>query len=337
MTRDVIMNADVINTDAELKNRFSQLQVQYHNLASVLKGGFEDLLNFHNIGYARVLYRIKTYDSFEEKIRRKKYKSPFSEIDDICGFRIVIRNAAEIDKLVEIIEREFDIRESQNKDVELSPDQFGYRSHHIVASIKKEWMAAPQYRNYTGLKFEIQIRSELMDSWANISHQIFYRKDSLSKNVRRRLYRLSALMEIGDSEISQLIQRQSNNDRLPPKMKALQDVLDQYLPERKRAHENPLAVLLNEMETYNFPLETLIKYLETQKDKLLKIEEEAFSQVKSKDGIESRWWQIGFVRGFMYLTIDEYWLKEGTQYSEHFISVIESYRQTFKKLPKHEN
>lgn len=241
---------------------------------------------------------------------------------------------AELDKLVAIIAREFEVQESENKDIDLNADQFGYRSHHIVVSIKKEWMAAPQYRNCEDLKLEIQVRSELMDAWANISHQIFYKKDVLDKGIRRRLYRLSALMEIGDSEISQLIADQSKSDtfpseKLPPAMKELQNILDYYLPDRKRSGDNPLAILVNEMEIYNFTHETLVKYLKTKKDKLFKIEEEAFAQVKSIDGVEMRWWQIGVVRGFMYLTIDEYWLKEGTRYAEHFISVIESYRSTF--------
>jgi hypothetical protein len=45
--------------------------------------------------------------------------------------------------------------------------------------------------------------------------------------------------------------------------------------------------------------------------------------------IESKWWQIGVVRGIMHLQIDEYWITEGSKYSEHFVNVINKYRQTF--------
>ena len=199
----------------------------------------------------------------------------------------------------------------------------------MIVSIKKEWMVAPQYRDCEDLKFEIQIRSELMNAWANISHQIFYKKVPLSKAVTRKLYRLSALMEIGDSEISQLIVSQADSDKVPSEIMALQKVLDQYLPDRKKSHELALNLLLTEMEMYKFSLETLIHYLKTKKEKILKIEEEAFSQLKSLASVASKWWQIGVVRGFMYLTIDEYWFSEGTQYSEHFVSVIESHRANF--------
>lgn len=318
-----------MNNSEILKEQFSELEVKYHYIAGILKGIFEDRLGIQNIGYARVLYRIKSWESFLEKINRKGYSSPFEEIDDICGFRIIMRNSAELNKIVEIIKSEFDVREAENKDTALNPDQFGYRSHHIVASIKKEWMAAPPFRNCEDLKFEIQIRSELMDAWANISHQIFYKKGSHSKSVTRRLYRLSALMEIGDSEISQIIASQSINNKLSHEEQDLQNTLDQFLPDRRRAPENMLITLLEEMKLYNFALKTLTNYLETRLDKLLKIEQEAFSEYTPSPAVESRWWQIGVVRGFMYLTIDEYWLKEGKGYGAHFVSVIESNRSAF--------
>lgn len=62
---------------------------------------------------------------------------------------------------------------------------------------------------------------------------------------------------------------------------------------------------------------------------MFKIEQEAFAQRVNMPTVESRWWQIGVVRGFMYLTIDEYWQKAGTQFDEHFVSVIEYYRNNF--------
>jgi len=249
----------------EIKEDFDKIEAKYRDIAGILLGVFEDKIGIKNIGYARIVYRIKTWESFAEKIRRKNYENPFQDTPDICGFRIILRNSVDLNKVVQVVEKEFDIKESENKNVELKPDQFGYRSHHIVFSIKESWKSAPEYRNVEDLKFELQIRSELMNAWANISHQIFYKREYLSSDIKRRLYRLSALMEIGDSEISHLMAENSKTEVKPERMKELERVLNKYLPDRKRSPNNPLLLLLEEMDNYDFSLELLIKYLETKK------------------------------------------------------------------------
>jgi hypothetical protein len=71
-------------------------------------------------------------------------------------------------------------------------------------------------------------------------------------------------MEIGDSEISQLLAEKSKNSELTVKLKELQSILDQYLSDRKKSPENPLRLLLEEMEFHNFTLEMLQSCLETK-------------------------------------------------------------------------
>jgi putative GTP pyrophosphokinase len=157
------------------------LEHKYREIAGILKGVFEDKLGLQNINYSRISYRIKSYDSFLLKAERKKYKLPFQEIDDICGFRIVLRNSADMKEILDILKNEFEVKESLDKYEDLKPDQFGYRSHHIILQIKESWLVAPQFREAKNLRFEIQVRSELMDAWANISHQIFYKSQDIEK------------------------------------------------------------------------------------------------------------------------------------------------------------
>jgi len=311
----------------EVLQRYNELEPKYRRLAGLLKGSIQDTLVDSNIGYNRIEYRIKTWDSFQDKINRKKYKSPFEDIHDLCGFRVIVRNSEEIETVCEILKAEFDVFEADYNDP--VTNEFGYRSYHLIVTIKHAWEAVPEYRNSRNYKFEIQVRSELMDTWANISHQIFYKKGSLSKILQRKLFRLSALMEIGDSEISNLINSQLDSEILTEELQTLQEILNKYLPDRKKSPENPLAALLAEMESYNFSLETLVKYLKTKKDKLFKIEQEAFSGRGDIPAVEIKWWQMGVVRGFMYLTIDDYWQKEGKEFDQHFVNVIEKYRNNF--------
>ena len=177
---------------------------------------FKDELTKSNIKFDKVIYRTKEWDSFIAKTRRKKYKDPLKQIYDICGFRIVIFKSDDLNKVLSIINREFRVEQTDDKNNDLTPERFGYRSHHSIFSLKEEWTKVPMYKNCKGLKFEIQIRTQLMDAWANISHQIFYKKDYIEPVLQRRLYRLSALMEIGDSEIAQLMAKQPKAHKLGP-------------------------------------------------------------------------------------------------------------------------
>lgn len=319
-----------MNEPDEVEREFNELDKKYRDITGTIKGFFEDRLVKNGIGNARVIYRIKTWKSFEEKVRRKKYKLPFEEIIDICGFRIIAANSADLDKIENIVSTSFDVSESTDKDTILNPDQFGYRSRHMIISLKETWTIVYPYTECKGLKIEVQIRSELMDAWANISHQVFYKKDSLPPAVTRKLHRLSALMEIGDSEISQLIANQPQTSE----MKQLQAVLDQFFNDREKPPAKLLFTVTKEMETYDFPLSALKQIFGTEKDELLRIEKEAFAKVPDLPELGKSWWQSGFVRGVMFLTIDEYWFNEGTHYADYFVSAIEANRLSFQKRLK---
>lgn len=191
--------------DELMKKEFDEISKKYSYLAKTVSSIIEEFLSKKNIEYSDVVYRIKTYESFIEKIKRKGYQDPFNDIIDICGIRIIYLYNKDLKEIISILATEFNVEESENKIDDLNPDQFGYRSHHIVATIKTEWAMAPQYRDSGGLKIEFQVRSLLMHSWANISHQLFYKKETYSTLIKRRLFRLSALMEMADSEIDSLL------------------------------------------------------------------------------------------------------------------------------------
>ena len=93
--------------------------------------------------------------------------------------------------------------------------------------------------------------------------------------------------------------------------------------------ENALYDLFKEMKQYKFNSSTLINILKTKMDKLLKIEKEIFAPLMNVPGVETEWWQVGVVRNIMYLTLDDYWLAEGQDYSPHFLTVINSHRTNF--------
>ncbi len=73
-----------------------------------------------------------------KKYNEKKYNLPFEQIEDICGIRIICYYQSDITKICDIINTEFDVIESQDKEDLLESNEFGYRSFHFIVKLKKK-------------------------------------------------------------------------------------------------------------------------------------------------------------------------------------------------------
>ena len=58
----------MIEATTKLEDQFKEIESRYKDIAGILKGVFEDKLGIQNIGYSRILYRVKTWKSFLDKI-----------------------------------------------------------------------------------------------------------------------------------------------------------------------------------------------------------------------------------------------------------------------------
>jgi hypothetical protein len=92
---------------------------------------------------------------------------------------------------------------SVDKRTLLDPDRFGYLSLHYVCGIGASRRSLPEYRKLVDLKCEIQIRSILQHTWAEIEHDLGYKTSlSVPQTIRRRFSRLAGLLELADSEFA---------------------------------------------------------------------------------------------------------------------------------------
>ncbi|MDY9925536.1 hypothetical protein [Methanosarcina sp.] len=103
----------------------------------------------------------------------------------------------------------FDIKEYKNKSESLGTDRVGYRSEHFIAVLTSDRIKLAEYKKFEGLLFEIQIRTILEHSWAEIEHDRNYKFSGiLPPEIKRKFSLLSASLELADNEfnnISQLI------------------------------------------------------------------------------------------------------------------------------------
>lgn len=178
-----------------------ELHPLHEDFSQKLAQLFGDLMKGSDIPYALVEHRTKTVESFAEKVKRKGYANPFSEMTDLSGIRLITYYHDDVQRVASIIRKEFavDLANSSDKIEELDVDEFGYRSLHFVVRLSECRRALPEWRKYDRLSAEIQVRSVLQHAWAAISHKLDYKRSSEAPpELRRSLFRLSALFELAD-------------------------------------------------------------------------------------------------------------------------------------------
>jgi ppGpp synthetase/RelA/SpoT-type nucleotidyltranferase len=193
----------------EIVRRYSEGREQHVQFAEALVDLLQMLLNTEDVEFLSVTGRAKDAASFREKVTRegKSYADPLNEITDLCGVRVVCYDSASLKKIGDVIRDNFtlDDQNSVDKALGLEPDRFGYLSVHYVVSLDARRCALPEYRRFASVKAEIQVRTALQHAWATLDHSLRYKsKDEVPKELRRRLYRISALLELADDEFHRL-------------------------------------------------------------------------------------------------------------------------------------
>lgn len=151
-----------------------------------------------------VVHRVKTQESASRKIKSNpgKYGS-YEDLHDLLGLRVITYLASDVDKVASLLRANFDVDESRSLDKQsgLDPDRFGYLSYHLVAKMNTARSRLTEWAPYGGIHFEIQIRSILQHTWAEIEHDLGYKSESgIPAQIRRRFARLAGLLELADSE-----------------------------------------------------------------------------------------------------------------------------------------
>ncbi len=181
------------------------MRSKYMQLTSELSYLIVRLLKENQIEPILVQKRTKGIKEFREKITRagKFYKDPLTEITDLSGVRIILRKITTVDRVCELIATEFeeDEKNSIRRSGRLEVDQFGYQSDHLIVKISETRRGLTEWANLSDLWGEVQVRTALQHAWASVSRELDYNSSfDMPPQLRRRLFRLSALFELADEE-----------------------------------------------------------------------------------------------------------------------------------------
>jgi putative GTP pyrophosphokinase len=197
------------STIETLTEQYRIVRPFYETYEQRLKELLDRLMRSSKIEYEKIESRTKTVNSLYEKTTRanKDYQEPLKEITDLIGLRIVLYYNDDLKPVCDIIEREFIIDKglSIDKSQILKPHEFGYRSIHYIVSLSKNRSNLCEWKEFSEIKVEIQIRTVLQHAWASIDHALRYKTEQdAPSELRRRLFRLSGLLELADEEFSSI-------------------------------------------------------------------------------------------------------------------------------------
>ena len=186
---------------------YSRNRALYEKLAHAVGSVIQTVLDSRNINYHSVTTRAKTIERYRSKALKKEYKDPHSEIMDMAGVRVITYLDSEAAKVSEAIKESFQIipEHSIDKSRELGTDRVGYRSIHFIATLGEKRCSLPENRMFSGLRFEIQIRSLLQHAWAEFEHDRNYKfKGVLPDRVKRRFAITAGALELIDREFDSI-------------------------------------------------------------------------------------------------------------------------------------
>ncbi|MEM9361475.1 MAG: hypothetical protein AAGA43_02520 [Bacteroidota bacterium] len=178
----------------------------YEKLSKKVQTILIEIFDENQIEYHQVNCRTKTFESFSKKMSNPKYKSE-TEVTDLSGIRVISYVEDSIPFICRLIEENFEIdkENSLDKSKDLGLDKVGYKSVHYIAKLPHSRVSLSENKKFKDLKFEIQVRTILQHSWAEIEHDRNYKfVGNLPDKIQRRFKLLAGLLELADNEFNSI-------------------------------------------------------------------------------------------------------------------------------------
>ena len=245
----------------DLRQQYEQLAPRLEKLNQEIIYILEQQIESAGIPIHMIGGRIKTFDSLIAKARREDIQTPFDDIDDICGVRIICLFLSDLTRLGEIVDKAFHVLRKDDKLISKAQDQFGYLSVHYVCRLLNSY-AGPRYDNIKEFRFEVQLRTIAMHAWATISHYLDYKSTpAIPSELRKDFHALSGLFYLADCHFElffrssqearkraeQRIEEGSDLHKEEVNLDTFTAFLRQKYPKRKHADARAISALVEEV------------------------------------------------------------------------------------------
>ena len=199
---------------AEILTDFDQHYLIYEDFTPVVANLLKGILVIKEIRVHSITSRVKSRESLRRKVNREDDKyTKLDDITDLAGIRIITYFADQVDLIARIVEQEFDVDREHSVDKRelIDPEKFGYLSLHYVVKLPSYRLQLIEYQRFQHCQVEIQIRSILQHTWAEIEHDLGYKTShAVPRDIRRSFSRLAGLLELADEEFVKIRQNLSH-------------------------------------------------------------------------------------------------------------------------------
>lgn len=190
---DVVEMTRSLNDVRELMTYYQCAIMEVETKFKVLNERFK--LSIERNPIDSISSRLKTIDSMSEKLRRKNLPMTAEAIEqnlfDVAGVRIICSFIDDIYMLADCLVSQDDITLVRIKDYIKNPKENGYRSLHLIVEV-------PIFleNGKRSVKVEVQLRTIAMEFWANLEHQLRYKKNLSLQMLRSTSRELSECARI---------------------------------------------------------------------------------------------------------------------------------------------
>lgn len=141
--------------------------------------------------------RPKEVSSLLKKVLKKKHG--YADIYDKAGVRVQVTYPDDLGRAEAVIAGlPVDVLKREDKALTLQPDRLGYLGVHFEVRLRAA-------NELNGLIAEIQLQTRAQHLWAEIEHALSYKPtQAVPQDVKRRIYRLVALVELFDEVVEQV-------------------------------------------------------------------------------------------------------------------------------------
>ena len=189
--------------------KFNDLMMMYRCAIREVQTKLEVLDDEFSVEYKRnpisfIKTRIKKPESIYRKLQKLGYdftaENIQEQLNDVAGVRVVCAFIDDIYTVANLIAGQDDIKVIKIKDYIKNPKPNGYRSYHMIVEIPVFFS-----KGKTPMRVELQIRTNGMDFWATLEHDLRYKKElPLVQEIQDELHECAEAIAMTDNKMMEI-------------------------------------------------------------------------------------------------------------------------------------
>ncbi|OEY93845.1 GTP pyrophosphokinase [Acinetobacter qingfengensis] len=192
---------------------------RYKQLSTMVATTLTYALDAEHIQYVAVPHRFKQKNSFLKKLLQDNVQP--QQMTDLAALRVVTLLDQDIEQVCQLIRKMFTVIDEKQIEYHIPQQddeqavQANYPSIHFICELGETRTILPEYAMYKGLRFEIQVKTSLEHTYAEIEHGLVaHLGKRLPSHLKYRMKRLAQTLAQADLELNDIYQQINNYQKM---------------------------------------------------------------------------------------------------------------------------